>query len=120
MRLEGHDVGECGTNFSFLESAVEGLEVSPDTSESTRRAAFGAMVGAAVAYQREHGRSHLIALLRPGYAAMARSHGLVGEPRKQYTVFTGRNSLEGFAATHDCFVRYYRSLLMLEAAGDRR
>ena len=51
---------------------------------------------------------------------MARDHGLVGEPPKQYTVFTGRNSPEGFAATHDCFVRYYRSLLMLEAAGDRR
>jgi hypothetical protein len=114
------NVGACGTNFSFLESAVEGLEISPHTSESTRRAAFGALVGAAVAYQREHGRSRLIALLRPGYAAIARDHGLVGEPRKQYTVFTGRNSPEGFAATHDCFVRYYRLLLMLEAAGDRR
>ena len=110
------NVGAIGTNFSFLESAVEGFEISPDTSESTRRAAFGALLAAAVAYQRDHGRAQLIALLRPGYAALAREHGLVNTPPKQYTVFTGRNSPEGFAATHACFVSYYRALIMLEAA----
>ena len=53
---------------------------------------------------------------RPGGAFSSTYHG----PSSPYTVFTGRNSPEGFAATHDCFVRYYRSLLMLEAAGERR
>ena len=47
--------------------------------------------------------------------AFYRAAGLVA--RKQYTLFTGRNSAEGFVASRQCFRRYYRALVLLYAAG---
>ena len=107
--------GPLGTNFSFLENAVEGLEIAPDAPQLLRVAAFRELLAAATRFYRAHGRSLLIATIGPEYADLATSAGLVS--RKQYTLFTGRNSTDGFVASRQCFRRYYRALVLLDAAG---
>jgi hypothetical protein len=107
--------GPLGANFSFLENAVEGLEIAPDAPEPLRVAAFRELLAAAARFYRAHGRALLIATIAPEYADLAKSAGLVA--RKQYTLFTGRNSTEGFIASRQCFRRYYRALVLLDAAG---
>ena len=102
--------GPLGSNFSFLENAVEGLEISPDVPRSLRVAAFRELMAAAARFYRAHGRSLLVATIGPEYADLAKSLGLVS--RKQYTLFTGRNSTEGFVASRECFRRYYRALVL--------
>jgi hypothetical protein len=106
------NVGPPGTNFSFLENAVEGVEVAPDTPRLVRAAAIRALVAAAARYYSAHGRPLLIATIGREHSDVATSLGLVPRHRKQYTLFTGRNSAEGFAATRQCFHRYYRALVL--------
>ena len=102
--------GPLGANFSFLENAVEGLEIAPDVPEALRVEAFRELLAAAARFYRAHGRSLLIATVGPEHADLARAAGLVS--RKQYTLFTGRNSTEGFVASRQCFRRYYRALVL--------
>ena len=102
--------GPLGANFSFLENAVEGFEIAPDAPQPLRRAAVRELLAAAARFYRAHGRSSLIATIGPEYADLAKSAGLVA--RKQYTLFTGRNSTEGFLASRACFRRYYRALVV--------
>jgi hypothetical protein len=104
------NVGPLGANFSFLENAVEGLEIAPDAPRSLRVAAFRELLAAAARFYRAHRRSLLIATIGPEYADLAKSAGLASH--KQYTLFTGRNSTEGFVASRQCFRRYYRALVL--------
>jgi hypothetical protein len=102
------NAGPLGANFSFLENAVEAIEIAPEAPQ-----AFPELLAAAARFYRAHGRSSLIATIGPEYAELAKSVGLA--PQKQYTLFTGRNSTEGFVASRRCFRRYYRALLLLDA-----
>jgi hypothetical protein len=102
--------GPLGANFSFLENAVEGLEIAPDAPEALRVEAFRARLAAAARFYHAHGRPLLIATIGPEYADLATSAGLAS--RKQYALFTGRNSTEGFIASRQCFRRYYRALVL--------
>jgi hypothetical protein len=111
------NVGPLGANFSFLESAVEGVELAPDTPRPLQVAAFHELLAAAVRFNSAHGRSSLIATIAPQYSDMAKPLGLVAA--KQYTLFTGRNSAVGFEATRECFHRYYRALVLLAAGAGR-
>jgi hypothetical protein len=102
--------GPLGANFSFLENAVEGLEIAPDAPRSLRLAAFRELLAAAARFYGAHGRSLLIATIGPEYADLAQSAGLVSS--KQYMLLTVRNSTEVFAASRECFRRYYRALVL--------
>jgi hypothetical protein len=102
--------GPLGANFSFLENAVEGVEIAPDAPHELRVAAFRALLAAAARFYRAHGRSLLIATIGREYGDLASSAGLASH--KQYTLFTGRNSTEGFVASRECFRRYYRALVL--------
>jgi hypothetical protein len=110
------NIGPPGANFSFLENAIEGVEVAPDTPPRLRVAAVRELLAAAARFYRAARRSLLIATIAPQYSDVAESIGLVPRTPKQYTVFTGRNSTEGFVATRACFRRYYRALVLLDAA----
>jgi hypothetical protein len=105
--------GPLGANFSFLENAVEGFEIAPDMPEPMRAAAFRELLAAAARFYRAHRRSQLIATIGPEYADLARASGLVSH--KQYTLFTVRNCTEVFAASRECFRRYYREMLLSAA-----
>jgi hypothetical protein len=113
------NVGPPGANLSFLESAIENVEVDPAAPHPLREAALRELLAAAARFYRAHGRTALIAMIDSQNAELAGSLGLVARNPKQYTVFTGRNSPEGFAATRRCFHRYYRALVLLDASRDR-
>ena len=108
------NVGPLGTNFSFLENAVEGIQVAPDAPPPLRVAAVRELLAAAARFYRAHGRPLLVATIAPDYADVAKLLGLVAP--KQYTLFTGRNSTEGFVASRRCFRRYYRALVLFDGA----
>ena len=109
------NVGPLGTNFSFLENAVEGVHVTPDAPQPLRVAVFRELMAAAARFYRAQRRPLLVATIEPEYADVAKLLGLGAPGGKQYTLFTGRNSAEGFVASRQCFHRYYRALVLLEA-----
>jgi hypothetical protein len=111
------NVGPLGANFSFLENAIEGVEIAPDMPPLLRVTAFRALLGAATRFYRGHERPLVIATIGPQYSDLVKTAGLA--PQKQYTLFTGRNSAEGFVASRECFRRYYRALVLLDAAAGR-
>ena len=106
------NIGPPGANFSFLESAIEGVEAAPDAPRPLRVAAVRELLAAAMRFYRAEGRRLLVATIAPQYLDVARSLGLIARDPKQYTVFTGRNSKQGFAATRRCFHGYYRALVV--------
>ena len=113
------NVGPLGTNFSFLENAVEGVEIARDAPEPLRLAAFRELLAAAARFYRAHRRPLLVATIGPEYADAAKLLGLGARNGKQYTLFTGRNSAEGFVASRQCFHRYYRALVLFDAGRAR-
>jgi len=107
-----------GINFSFLENAVECLELSPGLPREMRGEVFAELMRAAAGYYRERGRDYLVALLHPTHAVLA-GELLQLERQKRYAVLTAAKvNGKGFQPIRQSFIDYYRRLV--EAAARSR
>jgi hypothetical protein len=112
------NVASEGINFSFLENALEAVEVDASLAESEARAVFHGLICTAVEFYRELGRDYLVALINPKYAQFRQDLAINGATSKQYAVLTVDQADGSFSLSQAYFLEYYRALLGKGSIGE--
>jgi hypothetical protein len=94
-----------GINFSFLENALEKIEIDESLDEIQQKAVFGRLVSAGRDYYRSRGRSFMVGLVPLKYAESRREMELGPQHTKQYSVLTVKRG--AFEAGRHHIMSYY-------------
>jgi len=98
-----------GINFSFLENAIEELEVSEELDANARRSVARALLLRACRYSQELRRNYAVGLLGKEWAPLRQELGLVSRKPKEYGLLTFRGGALSIGRMLESFYDYYHA-----------
>lgn len=101
-----------GINFSFLENAIEELEVSGDLEPQLRARIARALLLRGCRYSAELGRSYAVGMVAGEWEPVRQELGLVSRKPKVYSLLTFRGGVAAIRKMLDSFYDYYHDRFM--------
>ena len=101
-----------GINFSFLENAIEELEVSEDLEPQQRAQVARALLLRACRYSADLGRGYAVGMVSKEWEPLRQELGLVARKPKVYGLLTFRGGRPAITKMLDSFYDYYHDRFM--------